>query len=339
MMWQASLLMVSFVVLGCQEPVASPPGPAHPAAPATSVPVPSARPSAEPRRIYCVVGTCEDEMSSEPVPMSAADEQKLLESIASYPPFSGYPYSGCHDRAHAMYLQLPAELQQQLRKVWLFAPMKTSVAGKEAIRFPLPVTEDSASWGYHVALAYKNPSDAYMVVDPVISSKALPLMSWFEKFQIPEHTYWIRSSGTRYLFYSTNWAFVPNPKEGKDISVFNGGFYDYEGFSRETELLFRNLARDAVGEYLLKNDGCAPAVKSHIKEAQMLLDWLVCATGTLPCMTESDLKWPSDPKCAATVRESLKIYEERLEFWRRQVPLPSLPKPDKTEPPVRRQRR
>jgi hypothetical protein len=198
--------------------------------------------------------------------LSADEEKAFHDYVKALPPFPRYLVGGPQDRAHAAYMMMPASLKDKVSKIWIISPSKHSASVKGVIK-PSPTVPDSldVKWSYHVALTYKN-ADGLQVYDPGMGpGKVLLAGDWFAYLKLPPLTFWTLTAGRIYIFNSTN---APN-SSNKDI--WGGNAHEYTGDSVTQQLIPVALARDAVGEAILKNRKCE-ILKPEAKDPEALLE-------------------------------------------------------------------
>lgn len=86
--------------------------------------------------------------------------------------FPEYLFSGCHDRAHAVYLLLPQAFRTKAVKLWVLAPSKITGAIRGDITLRDVLGNGRVRWGYHVALGFRYGND-YLVYDPALATGLL----------------------------------------------------------------------------------------------------------------------------------------------------------------------
>lgn len=206
--------------------------------------------------------------------LSAEEEKTFLEYVKNLSPFPRYIFGGSNDRAHAAYMMMPAPLRSKVSKIWVISPSKHSASVKGVIKLS-PTVPDSldVKWGYHVALAYKSEEGLQIYDGGIAQGKVLAAGDWFAYLKLPPLTFWTMTAGRIYLFYPTN---APN-SSNKDI--WGGNAYEYIGDPAAQQLIPAALARDAVGEAILKNRKCE-IIKPGAKDPDALLDRL--KKGTMP---------------------------------------------------------
>jgi len=201
--------------------------------------------------------------------LTVPQEADLLADLAKLPAFPAYPYSGCDDRAHALYLLLP-KWQPYLAKVWIFSGAVLSPAFADGIHYA-PAGAAPTSWDYHVAVAYRQSAgEQLMVLDLALAPapRPLPVQQWLAKFQIPPASVWTLLPGSLYSFNKTESC---NYAKGRQF--FNGNLFAYEGPAKANNRIPTNLARDAAGALALKQNDC-PAVGALVKQPGDLLAFL-----------------------------------------------------------------
>jgi hypothetical protein len=206
--------------------------------------------------------------------MSADEEKTFFEYVKNLPPFPRYIFGGSHDRAHAAYMMTPASLRSKVSKIWIISPSKHSASVKGVIKLS-PTIPDSVDvkWGYHVALAYKNEEGLQIYDAGIAQGKVLAAGDWFAYLKMPPLTFWTMTAGRIYMFHPTNASNSSN----KDI--WGGNAYEYTGDPAAQQLIPAALARDAVGEAILKNRKCE-MIKPEARDPDALLERL--KKGTMP---------------------------------------------------------
>lgn len=200
--------------------------------------------------------------------LSPEEEKAFQDYVKRLPPFPRYILGGSHDRAHAAYVMMPASLRDKVSKIWVISPSKHSASVKGVIKLS-PTVPDSldVKWRYHTALAYKN-ADGLQIFDPGIGpGKVLLAGDWFAYLKLPPLTFWTMTAGRIYLFSPTN---APN-SSNKDI--WGGNAFEYTGDPGARHLIPEALARDAVGEAILKNRKCE-YLKAEAKDPDALQERL-----------------------------------------------------------------
>ncbi|MDZ3831032.1 MAG: protein-glutamine glutaminase family protein [Sphingopyxis sp.] len=188
-------------------------------------------------------GTNSDTQLVELTPAEVGGLRDAVTAIA----FANYRLSGCHDRAHAAYMLLPAALRAKAVKQWVVAPSAFTRGVRGTIGYP---ADASVNWRYHVALAFQTP-DGIAVFDPTLSpGRLLTEAEWLGSFDYPPLSMRFFAPAETYQFFDEDNDVVElNERksyvENKDIWVGNG--YRYEGTSRANHWIPNNLARDAVG--------------------------------------------------------------------------------------------
>ena len=101
--------------------------------------------------------------------LTVADEAGLLAAYTALPSTPRYLYSGCHDRAHAIYLLLPKIFQPRLMKIWVMTPSvyTEAISGHITSTRTNPGDKD-IFWGYHVALVFHSADGSLKVLDPAL---------------------------------------------------------------------------------------------------------------------------------------------------------------------------
>lgn len=244
----------------------------------TTVPGTAASPPAG--LVYLPAGSIVDKDSIAPPagsrqPLTDAETVALRQAVAALPTFPRYLFSGCHDRAHAAYLLLPAALRAKADKVWLFSPSRYTSAVQGTLR--LAVNEpyaDQVSWGYHVALLFKTPGGD-LVLDPALAPGALiEPAQWFALMTIPPPSFWTVLAGHLYLFNDSgkpNFGTPPFPH--RNTKLINGFFYGYVGEALQENRIVINLARDAAGVELMAGTQCG-SLQALISQPDSLLTML-----------------------------------------------------------------
>lgn len=195
-------------------------------------------------------------------------EEKTFQAYVKTLQFPNYIFSGCQDRAHAAYLLMPAPLKDKISKVWIVSPSKHSASVKGVVRLSPDVPGSiDVRWGFHVALAYKN-DEGLQVYDACIApGKVLEGGFWFAALKPDPLSFWTMTAARIY-------AFDPTAAPGStNKEIWGGNAHEYTGASAADNLIPVGLARDAVGEAILKNRECE-VLKTEAKDPEALLELL-----------------------------------------------------------------
>lgn len=199
--------------------------------------------------------------------LSPPEENSFQEHVKKLQ-FPSYIFSGCQDRAHAAWMLLPAALKDKVSKVWVVAPSRHSASVKGTIRLMpnIPGSLD-VRWGYHVALGYKNEEGLMLFDGCIAPGKVLEGETWFAALRPDPLSFWTMTAGRIYMFYPTA---APN---SVNKEIWGGNAYEYAGPPAAENRIPAALARDAVGEAILKNRECE-VLKTEAKDADALLERL-----------------------------------------------------------------
>jgi len=211
--------------------------------------------------------------------MSQEDAVHFEQVVASMPEFSHYLYSGCHDRAHAAYLLLPADLRSKVSKIWVVGPTSytASISGTIRLRADDPDSR-AVDWGYHVALMAET-AHGTRIFDPALHPGAtLSREQWFEKFVAPRLSIWLISDPAVYQF---NYATL-DAKARNGTQVWNGNANRYEWLDAKLQRLPENLARDAIGVDAIDGEACKSIIALKT-DPQKLSDFLDAGNGSVEC--------------------------------------------------------
>lgn len=155
----------------------------------------------------------------DPTPVTKVESAAVRSKMKSLPLFPPNPYSGCHARAHVVYLTLNTNIGK-LFKVWLLSGKLVSPAVLGSIGFTSASGGD-ASWDYHVAVAYVDESRETWVIDTLISPhEPIPVSRWLRSFRIKGLALYVRMAGEMYLF---NKSEVPALDDKLCSSTFSMG--------------------------------------------------------------------------------------------------------------------
>lgn len=239
-------------------------------------------------------------MNSEHTPIELTDEQMLLlRSEISEMEFADYRLSGCHDRAHAAFLMLPAELQEAAFKIWVASPSVFTRGVRGAITFP---ADKDVSWGYHVSLAFLT-ADGIKVFDPTLSAgRLLTEAEWFGSFRYPSLSMRIYTPGTAYLFFNEEPAVIELNQSYSFVvnkALWVGNYFKYEGISLEQHWIPTSLARDEIGALVQNDRACDGLAEFKGKPGEL----------------EAALKEGAAPGCEAEYA----LFEETKERWINQL--------------------
>lgn len=196
------------------------------------------------------------------------EEEKAFQDHVKKLQFPTYIFGGGQDRAHAAYLTLPASLKDKVVKVWVVGASKHSASVKGVIRL-VPNIPGSVGvrWGYHGALAYNN-EDGLQVYDAAIApGRVLEGGAWFAALKPDPLSFWTMTAGRIYMFSPTS---APN---STNTEIWGGNAHEYTGPPAAEHRIPIALARDAVGEAILKNRECE-VWKPEAKDTEALLERL-----------------------------------------------------------------
>jgi hypothetical protein len=199
--------------------------------------------------------------------LTTAEVGDLLHAAQGLGLPSTYIKSGCHDRAHLLWLTLPASLRTKTGKIWVFSLRVLTLA----VTTPITIkgSPDSPKWGYHVAVAYRTAGRVHILDSTVPESLETPYSArtWIDQYLIPPGSLTVLLEADLYLFHSN---FAPSKilnKKGEEMNLFSntnqiglvntGQFFKYEGDSQTNMYIENAVARDEVGAVLLQHsDGC-----------------------------------------------------------------------------------
>lgn len=274
----------------------------HPARPTTNANRNSVPPQGSYTDISDVLRARNGVEKSPAIPvLGAAEEQELLDAVSALPEFPVYPFSGCHDRAHALWRLLPERLKGLTEKVWLFAPGATTLAFGDSITTP-SLGAASPNWKYHVALTYRS-AIGRRVLDPTAPGwKHSPPTEtdWLARFAIPAHTLGGALAPSKYLFYAIK-ADGVGPSTNALGSVMNTGeFFECVGLCRDEGNIENALARDAVGAAIISGDNSCPELSTVAEKPDELL---------------TKLKQDLGPGCA----DLTSTFQRARESWRQRL--------------------
>ena len=209
--------------------------------------------------------------------LTAEEEKECLDHVKSIPPFPRYLFSASRDRVHAAYMMLPAALKQKVSKVWIVSPSRHSASVKGFIRLTPDVPDSiDVKWDYHVALAYTN-AEGLQVYDPAIApGKVLDGEAWLSHIMPDPLSFWTLTAARIYFFHPTSAPGSTNKE------IWGGNAYEYAGDPAAGQSIPNSLARDAVGEAILKNRICE-VMKTDAKEPDALLERLKKGEVTAGC--------------------------------------------------------
>lgn len=218
--------------------------------------------------------------------LTAAEEMQLLQATSALERFAPYLFSGCHDRAQAAYMMLPAALRPKLMKIWIVAPARYTAGIGGRIEL---VGEDADSravkWGYHVALAWEGP-DGLKIFDAALRpGQILNSGQWFGLMRIPHMAFWTLTRGNLYQFFYSDL----DPTTNTADYVWNGNAFNYEDITTsdtdvwDQQTVPMNLARDAVGVQAMTDPTVCDEVREQVREPGRLLDILQAASPPTRC--------------------------------------------------------
>jgi hypothetical protein len=229
--------------------------------------------------------------------LSREQEAALLAALQAIPQFSPYIYSGCHDRAHALWMLLPEALRAYTAKVWLLAPAAMTLALTDVLTIP-ELGASSPRWGYHVALVYRSESGV-RVLDPTTenwSTEPLSQAAWLDRIQTPYGTVMTTLDPKLYLFYAVKGQDTQPTNNLLSTVVNNGQFFECVENCRTDANIETALARDDVGAILAARGGCSYLL-SEVRKP-----------GTLLTKLKGNA---APPECAPLMTE----FVQRRQYW------------------------
>lgn len=206
-----------------------------------------------------------------------AQTEKTLQAHLKALKFPVYIFSGGRDRTHFAYMSLPADLKAAVFKVWIVAPAKHSTVVKGFIRLaPIVPGSVDVRWSVHTALAYRSEEGMKVFDAAIAPGKILDGSVWFAALK-PDHlSFWTMTDGRLYAFNE-----IATP--GVTRQLWNGDAMEYSGKPATEGWIASSLARDAVGEAILKDRACE-VMRTDAKDAAGLLEKL--QKGTVPAGCE-----------------------------------------------------
>lgn len=224
-----------------------------------------------------------------------AQTEKTLQANLKALKFPVYIFSGGRDRTHFAYISLPADLKTAVFKVWIVAPAKHSTVVKGFIRLaPIVPGSVDVRWEQHAALAYRS-EEGMKVFDPAIApGKILEGAVWFAALK-PDHlSFWTMSDGRLYAFNET-------ATPGGARQLWNGEAIEYTGKPATDGWIASSLARDTIGQAILKDRACE-VMRTDAKDAAGLLEKLQKGTVPSGCEDLLDLFKKSKTSWSALIK-------------------------------------
>lgn len=238
----------------------------------------------------------------QPIPLS-----ELREATAELPsllPFADYPFSGCHDRAHATWLALrDAVGPDALAKVWVFGPRLLTVALDGSVSIAVDPTRwgvHETTWDYHVAVAISTDA-GLRVIDPRGGEGFADhsVEDWLDGMTIDRGSVWTVLDGRYYSFNTagdSDWSGGRHP--------LNGGLFEYDGTALAQGWMLDNLARDDVASSLaIDPSACAP-LADDLSDATLLVGALLQQSQPQQCA-----------QAYAQFHSSRAAWQQRLAGW------------------------
>lgn len=216
--------------------------------------------------------------------LSAGEEAQLQEAVRLIGAYPAYIYSGCHDRAHATWLQLPAALQAKVMKIWVVTPARyaPAIAGSIRLNRDDPASK-AVNWGHHVALAYRTAGGLKVMDSALNPGAVLSDAEWRRQLSVRPAalSFWTLTRGEPYYFFlSAKDAFAANEQ------VWTGNTFTYSGTSKNEHWIPTALARDAVGVDAVAGRAC-PLLNALATDPDRLQAALVAGPGAMadpgPC--------------------------------------------------------
>ena len=203
---------------------------------------------------------------------------ELRDATADLPtllPFADYPFSGCHDRAHATWLALrDAVGPDALAKVWVFGPRLLTVALDGSISINVDAARwgvDQTTWDYHVAVVVSTDI-GLRVIDPRGGEGFADhsVEDWLDGMTIDRGSVWTVLEGRDYSFNTagdSEWSGGRHP--------LNGGMFEYDGTARAQGWMLDNLARDDVASALADDPSTCAPLADALSDATFLVGALL----------------------------------------------------------------
>lgn len=221
---------------------------------------------------------------------------KLIPSLTRN--FAGYLPSGCHNRAHALFLLLPERFRIKAMKIWLMSPGVYTpgffgLIDLDAAKWPQP----DVNWGFHVALAFRRDDGELVIADAGLRpDHLLSEAEWFAQMEVPPLSIWTLTTGDVAQF--TAWNVDPDNKlKPVNRFVWAGRFLrEQPGKGVDLELLAKELARDWLGADVLAGETCSALAE-------------IASGPTGAADLQAALEGPVKPGCEA---EFLKFEEQRI---------------------------
>lgn len=232
-----------------------------------------------------------------PQVVTSSQETAIRRVAAELPAFPRSAYSGCHARAHYIYMQSLKASDAPMFKVWLFSGEALSPALSGAIK------HGKASWNYHVAAAYLTAAGV-MVIDPLLSKEPLSQNDWLGRLDMEGLVTLSYLPGRLYLFNRTEVEALDPVKYPDGLrkgimsrNVVNGNFFEYVGESADEHRAAGDLATDRVSFML----------ESETTECP----WKGLASKPLDLKSELLKDDEAPPQC----REFRSAFKEELALW------------------------
>lgn len=247
--------------------------------------------------------------------LSTKEKQTLLDELNALPRMSVFLPSSCHDRAHALWMQLSKAIQPKMAKTWVFSESAYSSLFRGGLVLKGVAMKP---WRYHVALVFRDTDGKILVLDPVRTDwpNPTPLSEWLSQIErspmslLPVVEVTIKPD--LYLFFGH-----PNNAAANNPAALNtGAFFEYTGLSRDKDYVPRSLSRDDVA---VSNEArrCLD-LQGVIDDADRLQQVLNCARESDDTMctqadqTQKELVQRLQANCSAVVT----LFRGRFEFWK-----------------------
>ncbi len=159
-----------------------------------------------------------------------------------------YPQGNCHNLVHFGSLVLN-QYNILHKKIWIFAPCRIDDCSNQSIKLPDPngiSANGFLSWGFHVALLINYSGSSFIFDYFLDSNQPLNLDNWLSKINLPKFHLEI-TEPSQYLFHV-------NESQSSRKGIFNGFFFNYEGFSKENDWLAKGLAINQTAMEFIQNE-------------------------------------------------------------------------------------
>lgn len=226
-------------------------------------------------------------------------------------PLFQYKQGNCHNITHFASLILK-NYNVVHKKIWIFAPTRLDKNSKGVIILPDPNNispKGHLIWGFHVALLIEYKAKTFVFDFLIDEEKPMTITDWINSLKIKNFKITIENPA-KYLFFT-------KPIKKKKNGLFDGKFFEYEGFCKENEWIPKGLAINETAIRFYKKELYHFQYQTDLSDDYRLF---VGRVTNFECVIrDNDFNKKMTPKFqkkhAKIIAEYRLIYEESLNKW------------------------